>query len=130
MRKKEAALESAKRIHENLLQLSNSPAFQKEHLAETLCLYHLLFKSGPDPQTGVSFLQEALDTYKHLGADSEVPLWHDAAPAVVGQITDIAKSKQVELLLLQLLSCITATQQCPALGRGEIDDFLDDMWQL
>jgi hypothetical protein len=47
---------------------------------------------------------------------------------VIDQIASIAKSKQVELLLEQLLAHAAASQQTAALGQSEIDEFLDDMW--
>ena len=127
MHKKQIALDAARRIHHKLLQVSDSPAFQRQHLGKTLCLYHLLFKSNQDAQTEISTLQETHDSYKHLGEDCEPPLWHDADQAVIDQITSIAKSKKVELLLQQLLACVAGSHQT-ALGRAEIDDFLDDLW--
>lgn len=128
MREKEAHLEAARHVYQSLLQVSESSAFRREHLGATLNLYHSLFNSRLDPQSRIASLRNSLETYKHLGDDCDLPLWYDADQTVVEQIAGIAKSKQIELFLEQLLACAAASLQIASLGRAEIDEFLDDMW--
>ena len=130
-RKKDLAVARANEKHGELLQVSDSAAFRRQNLGETLCLLHLMFKSSLDIEVAIQHLRESLDSYRSLGEECEPPLHYDATPCVVTEIQRMRQAKQVELLVLELLACIadpTLQGERPDLGRAEIDEFLEDMF--
>ena len=128
-REKDAAIEEAREKYHRLLQVSESPAFRRENLGETLCLLHLMFNASNDAAGAMRHLRELLECYRSLAEECEPPLHHDAAPCVVEEIQRVRQAKQVELLVLEMLSCIGLVQGGgTAIGRAEIEDFLEDMF--
>jgi hypothetical protein len=124
--KRHAAVQSASTHFEALRRLSDNEAFNKNNLAQTLFFYHLLFPTRDAPARRES-LQEATGQFSS-SAKGEYSILEDVPSSIARTLEEIDCAKRVELLLLQLLACITDAGI--PLDRDEIEEFVQEVIAL
>jgi hypothetical protein len=129
--KRQAAIESARRLYAQLRKISDSQAFDQARFGETLCLYYILFVSKSDVQTKVAQLRESIRSYEFL-AEADYPFLEGADESAITEIKHLKNRMQIELLFLEILRCIDPPDPIGRVStaRGDIDDFLDYVFDV
>jgi len=121
--RRQAAIASAAKHYNSLKLLTDNEAFNNRNLAQTLHLYHLLSRTENGHRLA-DLLRVATSHFSSL-VQNELSLLNDVPACIGDTLTDINRAKHIELLLLELLSCITDAGI--PLDRDSIQDFVQDL---